>query len=409
MVRLIVLASLLCSQDLLMSLPIVRSRLPTTLSQVTRTATRLTLLNSHFAKAPVPALRPFTTTTKMSSLPSTMKAVLVTAAGGSDKLEYTDSQPLPKLQDGQILVKNEYAGINYIDTYFRTGLYPAPNGYPLILGQEAVGTVAAVQGTSSFKEGDKVVWLGQGGYGEYKAVPANRAVKLPSGMDEKDAVSGFLMGMTALSLTKEAYEVKKGDKVLLHAAAGGMGLILCQVLKGIGAYTIGTAGSAEKCKLAEEYGADVTINYTENKQWPDKVKELTNGEGVNVVYDSVGKTTWEGSLQAVKRKGKGMYTTALPEIVLTSAVVYWGNASGPVPPLQISQLAAKNTSIMRATLMQYIVTEEEFKYYANMAISNIKDGKIKIKIHKVYDLKDAKQAHDDVEGRGTTGKLLLKL
>lgn len=194
-----------------------------------------------------------------------------------------------------------------IDTYFRTGLYPAPNGYPLVLGQEGTGTIVAVQGSNplGFKEGDHVVWSGMGGYAEYTARPADRVVKLPSGMDEQAALGGFLMGMTAITLIKEAFEVKKGDKVLLHAAAGGMGLLLCQLLKQAGAYTIGTAGSAEKCKLAEQAGADTTINYSEDKNWPDKVKELTGGEGVDVVYDSVGKTTWEGSIAAVKRKGRG--------------------------------------------------------------------------------------------------------
>lgn len=194
-----------------------------------------------------------------------------------------------------------------IDTYFRTGLYPAPNGYPLILGQEGAGSIVAVQGSNPYglKEGDRVIWSGQGGYCEYTARPAERVIKIPSGVDDKEAVGGFLMGMTALTLIKEAFHVKKGDKVLLHAAAGGMGLLLCQVLKQAGAYTIGTAGSAEKCKLAEEYGANTTINYNEVKDWPDKVKELTDGKGVDVVYDSVGKTTWEGSIAAVKRTGRG--------------------------------------------------------------------------------------------------------
>ncbi len=173
-----------------------------------------------------------------------MKAILLPEAGGADKLQYTDSQPVPKVGEGQILVKNDYAGINFIDTYFRTGLYPSPTGFPLILGQEAVGTVADANGNSQgLKEGDKVVWMKGGGYAEYTAVPADRTVKVPEGVDDQQAVGGFLMGMTALSLVKEAYPVKKGDKVLLHAAAGGMGLLLCQLLRGLGAYTIGTAGS----------------------------------------------------------------------------------------------------------------------------------------------------------------------
>jgi len=325
-----------------------------------------------------------------------MRAVILPEIGDSSKLQYTDSQPLPKLQDGQVLIKNKFSGINYIDTYFRSGLYPSPTGYPLILGQEGAGTVAAVEGSNKvgLKEGDRVVWIKQGGYAEYTAVAAERVIKIPDGLSEDQAVGGFLMGMTALSLIREAYPVKKDDKVLVHAAAGGVGLLLCQLLKLAGAYTIGTAGSAEKCKTAERHGADTTIDYNANKDWADKVKELTNGQGVDVVYDSVGKTTWEGSLDAVKRKGK---------------VVYFGNASGPVPPIQIQRLAPKNISIMRATVMSYIVTREELEYYSAEVLNMIKDGKLKINVHEAYDLKDAKRAQDDMEGRKTSGKLLLKL
>ena len=183
----------------------------------------------------------------------------------------------------------------------------------MILGQEGAGTIAATSGsTLGLREGDRVVWSKQGGYAEYTAVAADRVVKLPDGLAEDQAVGGFLMGMTALSLIKEAYPVKKGEKVLVHAAAGGVGLLMCQLLKQAGAYTIGTAGSAEKCKLAEAHGADATIDYNANKNWPDKVKELTDGKGVDVVYDSVGATTWEGSLEAVKRKGKGMSCVLVP-------------------------------------------------------------------------------------------------
>ena len=247
-----------------------------------------------------------------------MKAVILTEAGGTDKLQYTDSQPLPKLTGGQILVKNNVAGINFIDTYFRTGLYPAPAGYPMILGQEGAGTVAATSGDSAgLKEGDRVVWIKVGGYAEYTAVAADRAVKIPEGLGDEEAVGGFLMGMTALSLIKEAYEVKKGDKVLVHAAAGGMGLLLCQLLRDVGAYTIGTASTKEKCDLAKENGAEVMINYKENENWVEEVKKLTDGKGVDVVYDSVGKTTWEGSLEAVTRKGKG-----IPPLLLSRSTQY---------------------------------------------------------------------------------------
>ena len=240
-----------------------------------------------------------------------MKAVLLPEIGDSSKLQFTDSQPLPKLASGQLLIKNAFSGINYIDTYFRTGLYPSASGYPLILGQEGAGTVASVSpegDTLGFKEGDKVVWIKQGGYAEYTAAPADRCIRIPQGLGEDMAVGGFLMGMTALSLINEAYPVKKGDKVLVHAAAGGVGLLLCQLLKDRGAFLIGTAGSKEKCEHAKKSGANECVDYNQfaDGKWVDQVRELTGGQGVDVVFDSVGKTTWEGSLEAVKRKGKGM-------------------------------------------------------------------------------------------------------
>lgn len=240
-----------------------------------------------------------------------MRAITLTETGGPSVLTPTKSHPVPKPKSGEILVKNDYAGINFIDTYFRTGLYPTPKeNFPLVLGQEGIGSVADANGNSAgLKEGDKVVWMKGGSYAEYATVSAERAVKVPEGANEQHILGGFLMGMTALSLTQEAYPVKKGDKVLVHAAAGGMGLLLCQILRDTGAYVIGTAGSGEKCELAKKNGADEAVNYNEleGEKWVKKVKELAGGEGVDVVYDSVGKTTWEGSLDAVKRKGKGEF------------------------------------------------------------------------------------------------------
>lgn len=245
----------------------------------------------------------------MSSIPSTMKAIVVNEVGGPEKLQYSDSTPVPALQDGEVLVKNEYAGVNYIDTYFRSGLYPISK-FPIILGQEAAGTVAATKGsTLGLKEGDKVVYMKQGSYAEYTSVPADKVLKIPSGLSPDIAVGGYLMGMTALSLLREAYPVKKGETVLLHAAAGGMGLLMCQLLRDMGVTTIGTAGGPEKCKLAKENGATHTIDYraTSGPSWVEQVMKLTSGKGVDAVYDSVGKDTWEGSLEVVKRKGKVVY------------------------------------------------------------------------------------------------------
>lgn len=256
-----------------------------------------------------------------SSIPSQMKAILVPQHGGADVLQYTESHPIPKLSDGQILVKNNFAGVNFIDTYFRTGLYPPPAGFPMIIGQEAAGTIAKVEGSNplGFKEGDRVVWIFRGGYAEYTAVPADRVVKIPAEVSDEHAVGGFLMGMTALSLVKEAYPVKKGDTVLVHAAAGGMGLLLCQILRDIGATIIGTAGGPEKCALAKENGATHVIDYkaSSGPSWVEQVLKLTEGKGVDVTFDGVGKDTWEGSLEVAKRKSK---------------VVYFGNGKTTHPP-----------------------------------------------------------------------------
>lgn len=200
------------------------------------------------------------------------------------------------------------------------------------------------------------------------------------------------MGMTALSLVKEAYQVKKGDTILVHAAAGGVGLLMGQILQDLGATVIGTASTKEKCDRAKQHGYNHMINYKDASDWVSELKKIVP-EGVDCVYDSVGKTTWEGSLEAVKRKG---------------SVIYFGNASGPVPPLNISLLAKKNTKIMRATLMQYVVTREELEYYTSLLFGYLNDGKLKVNIHKTYDLKDLQQAHKDLEGRLTSGKLLIK-
>ena len=282
-------------------------------------ATRLHSLSSQLSlrqSKPIPRFPSRQIIRRMSSLPSTMKAVSFSKTGGPEVLEYSESAPLPTLQNGQVLVKNTFAGINYIDTYFRSGLYPAQ--FPFTPGQEASGTIAKVQGDNplGFKEGDRVVWIKVGGYAEYTAVPADRVIKIPQGVSDEDAVGSFLMGMTALSLIKESYPVKKGETILIHAAAGGMGLILTQMLCEFGCTVIGTAGGPEKCALAKENGAHHVIDYkaSNGPSWVEQVMKLTNGEGVDCTYDGVGKDTWEGSLEVAKRKSK---------------VVYYGNGMYP--------------------------------------------------------------------------------
>lgn len=331
-----------------------------------------------------------------------MKAVVINKSGGPEVLEYKTDQPVPPLSAGQVLVKNHFSGINYIDTYFRTGLYPAPAGFPMILGQEGAGVVAALpeggKNPHGFQVGDRVVWLKSGGYAEYTAVPEDKVVKIPDGITDEDAVGGFLMGITALTLMRESYAVRRGDWVLVHAAAGGVGLLMCQLLRAAGAHTIGTAGGPEKCELARQNGAEYMIDYKapdfQAGRWVDKVREITGGEGVHVVYDSVGKDTWEGSLDAIRRLG---------------SVIYFGASSGSIPPFNIMKLAQKNARVMRPTMMNYTVTRDELVHWSDELFKLLRAGDLKIRLHNAYPLQDAQQAHRDLEGRKTTGKSLLKM
>jgi NADPH2:quinone reductase len=239
-----------------------------TFSAQTTTIRRLTALTSQFNAPKYPPYHSAPSyvknhTGKMStSIPSTMAAILMPKAGPASVFEYTTSQPVPTLQPGQILIKNTLAGINYIDTYFRSGLYPAPPGVsmPMVVGQEAAGTVADANGHPDFKPGDRVVWLLFGGYAAYTAVSAEKVVKIPAEISDEDALGAFLMGMTAMSLVQESHKVERGQWVLCHAAAGGVGLLMCQILKRLGARTIGTAGGPEKCALAKENGAEFMID-----------------------------------------------------------------------------------------------------------------------------------------------------
>jgi NADPH2:quinone reductase len=256
-------------------------------------------------------------------IPSTQKAVVVEQVGGPEVLQYCTDYPVPTPGEGQVLVKNTLSGINFIDTYFRTGLYPSPK--PEVLGREGTGVIVALGRNSEkhdFKVGDRVVWLGNAGYAEYTAAPVAQMMKLPDGLSDVDAVGSYLSGLTALALTEEAYRVKPGDWVLLHAAAGSTGILMTQILKTLGAKVIGTAGGPEKVAFVKSLGADHVIDYRSEagENWVDVVKRLTNQEGVDVVYDSVGKETWEGDREVAKRKG---------------TIVWFGNASGPVPPLPL--------------------------------------------------------------------------
>lgn len=216
-----------------------------------------------------------------------MKAVILSEVGGTDKLQYTESAPIPELKPGEALIKNSVSGLNFVDIYFRTGLYPSLSGYPLILGQEAAGTIVAIKEPNKygFKVGERVLWMGQGGYAEYSAALCERLVKIAPEISDKDAVGAQVTGLTALSLVEEAYQVQKGETVLVHAAAGGVGLLLCQILKSKGVITIATAGGPDKCALAKRHGATHVIDYktTSGAGWVEQVKELTGSVGVDAV------------------------------------------------------------------------------------------------------------------------------
>ncbi|KAB5580891.1 hypothetical protein GE09DRAFT_1255904 [Coniochaeta sp. 2T2.1] len=331
------------------------------------------------------------------SIPSTQKAVVVERTGGPEVLEYRTDYAIPAPKDGQVLVKNEIAGINYIDTYFRSGLYPSAK--PEILGREAAGTVIALGANTDgygLKIGDRVIWLATSGYAEYSAVPAAKTLKLPDDLSYEDATAGFMSGLTVLALTRETYSVKPGNWVLVHAAAGGAGFLMTQVLKNIGARVIGTAGGPEKVALVKGLGADHVIDYRsrEGQDWVSVVMEVTGGTGVDVVYDSVGKDTWEGSLAVVKQKG---------------TIVWFGNSSGPIPPLLLSRLSPKCIKVARPTLFGYISTREEFERYAYELFDLLVSGAIKVRIYGIYALSDVRQAHLDLEDRKTVGKLLIKM
>ncbi|KAI2471245.1 NAD(P)-binding protein [Annulohypoxylon bovei var. microspora] len=328
----------------------------------------------------------------MASVPSTQKGVIIEKTGGTEVLQYKTDLPVPALVEGQILVKNDYIGVNFIDTYFRSGLYPAAY-FPYILGREAEGTIVKTGGGELYglKEGDKVVWMADSAYAQYTAVGASHAIKIPSSLPPQVAAASLLQGLTALTLVREAHPVQKGDWVLVHAAAGGTGLWLVQLLKSIGAHAIGTASTPAKVATALKAGAEHVINYSV-EDVKQRVSELTSGKGVVAVFDGVGRSTFDLSLEVLARKG---------------SLVSFGNASGAVPPVTIARLTAKNARLLRPTVANYVATRDELEAYSNELFDFIvKDG-LDARIHEVYPLSEVARAQDDLEGRKTSGKLLL--
>ncbi len=321
-----------------------------------------------------------------------INAILIRETGGADVLKYEQVE-LGQPKAGEARIRHEAVGLNFIDVYFRTGLYKAPQ-LPFIPGQEGAGTVVAVgDGVTNVKIGDRVAYTGaMGSYADERLIAADRLVKVPDNMDLRLAASMMLKGMTAYYLINLTYKVQKGDTILIHAAAGGVGQIAGQWAKHLGATVIGTAGSQEKIDLALSLGYDHVINYREDN-FVEKVKEITGGKGLPVVYDSVGKDTFPASLQVLQPRG---------------LFVSYGNASGPVPPFELALLNQYGSLYAtRPTLGSYIATREELERAAQALFDVVASGAVKINVNQTYALRDAAQAQRDLEARKTTGTTIL--
>jgi len=320
-----------------------------------------------------------------------MKAILVHHTGGPEELNYEEVD-IPKPAPGQALVKIAAAGVNFIDVYQRTGLYKLP--IPFTLGQEGAGVIEALgEGVTGFSVGDRVAYTSVvGSYAEYAAVPTKMLVKVPEGIDLKVAAGALLQGMTAHYLTHSTFPLKKGDTALVHAAAGGAGLLIVQMAKALGAKVIGTMSTEAKAEIARKAGADETILYT-TQDFEAEVKRITDGKGVDVVYDSVGVTTFLKSLSCIRPRGM---------------MVSFGQSSGPVGPIEPLLLSQRGSLFLtRPTLAFHIATPEELAWRAGDVLNGIASGKLNIHIEKTYKLADVQQAHRDLESRKTTGKLVL--
>jgi NADPH2:quinone reductase len=320
-----------------------------------------------------------------------MKAIQVKQVGGPEVMEVAEL-PVPQPKANEALVKLAASGVNFIDCYFREGRYKAP--LPFVPGQEGAGVVTATGAeVKSVKVGDRVAWSGLlGSYAEYAAVPADQLVPIPQGVSDHQAASAMLQGMTAHYLSNDTYPLKKGETTLVHAAAGGVGLLLTQMAHNIGARVIATVSTEEKAKLARGAGADDVILYTQ-ADFEAETKRLTGGKGVDVVYDSVGKTTFDKGLNILRPRGM---------------MVLFGGSSGAVPPFDLIALSQKGSLyITRPTLFAYIATREELLARSGAVFAMIAAGKLNLRIDHTYPLAEAQQAHRDLEGRKTAGKLLL--
>ncbi|WWC85262.1 uncharacterized protein L201_000124 [Kwoniella dendrophila CBS 6074] len=334
-----------------------------------------------------------------TEIPKTIKAIQVDKAGGPE-VNVLREIPTPVPKDDELLIKVEWTGVNYIDNYFRSGLYPKQ--FPYTVGQDAVGIVVTLPkntSTSSVKIniGDKVWTTAGNSFAEYLVAPRDRIALLPKEIDSKDGVSLATQGLTALYLLKESYPAKKGDWVLVRSAAGGVGLILTQIAKHFSVNVIATVSSESKVELVKQNGADhVLLSSDSSESNIKKILELTGGEGVHGVYDGVGKDTWEENFEIVRRKG---------------TIVTYGNASGPVPEFSPLRLSAKALKVTRPTLFAIVKTQQEWDEYTSELVEITKKANIKYAVHKIYNFtaEDVAQAQRDISSRGTTGKLLIKV
>ncbi|MDN7855263.1 quinone oxidoreductase [Burkholderia cepacia] len=320
------------------------------------------------------------------------KAIRYDQPGGPDVMKWVDVE-VGEPKAGEVRIRQHAVGLNYIDVYFRTGLYPQP--LPGGLGMEAAGEVTAVgEGVTALKAGDRVAYVGQppGAYAQERVMPAERLVKLPDGISYDDAASVMLQGLTAHYLLRRTYPVKAGDTILIHAAAGGVGLLVCQWAKALGATVIGTVGSDEKAALAKAHGCDHPIVYT-RENFTQRVKEITNGAGVPVVYDSIGKDTYIGSLDCLAPLGY---------------FVSFGNASGPLPAIDSKEFSSRGSLFFtRPTLFSYIAKRADLESAAVELFDVILSGKVKTSINQRYPLAEVGRAHADLESRKTTGSTIL--
>ncbi len=319
-------------------------------------------------------------------------AIRIHQTGGPEVMRWEEVE-VPAPAAGEATVRHDAVGLNFIDTYHRTGLYPLP--LPAGIGLEGAGVVEAVgAGVSEVKVGDRVAYAGGpvGAYAEARNIPAHRLLKLPDAISFNAAAAMMLQGLTAAYLLRRTYRVQPGDAVLIHAAAGGVGLIACQWAKALGATVIGTVGSAAKGELAKAHGCDHVINYS-NENFAQRVREITGGEGVPVVYDGVGKDTFIGSLDSLRPLGM---------------MVAYGNASGPVPPFDLLLLSQKGSLfVTRPTIMNYTAKRADLEALGGELFDMVAAGRVRIEVNQTYRLAEAAQAHRDLEARKTTGSTIL--